>query len=110
MRVTSLPPTTMLARVGLVEAGDEAQRGRLAAAARPEQRDELALSEREVDALERRHGAEGAPQPSELDVRRHQRPIPTRTVRWPPRRPIRRIESIAAHVIMKLISVAAAAG
>ena len=40
----------------------------------------------------------------------HYLPIPTRTVRWPPRRPTRRIESIAAHVIPKLISVAAAAG
>ncbi len=46
----------------------------------------------------------------QLDVSGHQRPIPTRTVRWPPRRPTRRIESIAAQVIPKLISVAAAAG
>ena len=93
MRVTSSPPTRMLPRVGLVEARDEAQRRRLAAAARPEQRHELARLEREVDALERRHGAEGPPQPAQLDVGRHQRPIPTRTVRWPPRRPIRRIEA-----------------
>ena len=71
MRVTSSPPTRMLARVGLVEAGDEAQRRRLAAAARTEQRDELALLEREVDALEGRHVTEGSPQPPELDVGRH---------------------------------------
>ena len=75
----------------------------------PEQRNELARLEREVDPLERRDGAERAPQLLQLDVG-HYRPIPTRTVRWPPRRPIRRIESIAAQVIPKLISVAAAAG
>ena len=71
----------MLPGVGLVEAGDEPQRGRLAAAARPEQRHELARLEREVDALEGGHGAEGAPQLLELDVSGHYLPIPTRTVR-----------------------------
>ena len=71
MPVTSLPSTRMLPGVGLVEAGDEPQRGRLAAAARPEQRDELARAEREVDALEGGHGAEGAPQLLELDVGGH---------------------------------------
>ncbi len=97
------------ARIRLVESGNEAQRRRLAAAARAEQRHELAGLEGEVDPLERRHRPEGAPQLLELDVG-HYLPIPTRTVRWPPRRPTRRIESIAAHVIPKLISVAAAAG
>ena len=96
--------------VGLVEAGDEAQRRRLAAAARAEQRDELPRVEREVDPLERRDRAEGAPQLLELDVGGHQRPIPTRTVRCPPRRPISRIESMASQVMPKLNSVAAAAG
>ena len=57
------------ARVGLVEAGDEAQRRRLAAAARPEQRHELAGLEREVDPLQRGHRPEGAPELLELDVR-----------------------------------------
>ena len=43
--VMSLPSTTMRPCVGPVEAGDEAQRRRLAAAGRAEQREELALAE-----------------------------------------------------------------
>ena len=41
-----------------VEARDEAERGRLAAARRPEQRQELALAERDVDPVQRLDGAE----------------------------------------------------
>ena len=47
----SLPSTRIAARVGPVEACDEPQRGRLAAAGRAEQREELALAERDVDAV-----------------------------------------------------------
>ena len=98
-------------RVGPVEAGHEAQRRRLAAAARAEERYELALLEREVDALQRDDRPEGAVQALELEVRHPPYlPTPTRTVRCPPRRPMRSSESIAAHVMAKLMSVTAAAG
>ena len=73
------------ARVGAVEAGHEPKRGRLAAAARAEQRDELAGLEREVDALQRIDRPERAPQLLQLDVRHLTAPDPTRTVRLPPR-------------------------
>ena len=71
------------ARVWLVEARDEPEGGRLAATARTEQGDELARFEGEVDALQRGHGSERAPEPLELDVGvgGHYLPIPTRTVR-----------------------------
>ena len=45
-RVTSSPSTRMRARVGRLEAGDQPQHGRLAAAGRAEQRDDLALRDR----------------------------------------------------------------
>ena len=51
--VRSLPSTRMRPDVRAVEPGDEAQRGRLAAARRAEQRQELALAERDVDAFQR---------------------------------------------------------
>ena len=57
-RVMSLPSTRIAPGVGAVEAGDEAERGRLAAAARAEQGEELALLEREVDPVERDDVAE----------------------------------------------------
>ncbi len=67
--------------------------------------------EREVDALQRDDRPEGAVQALELEVRHAAYlPTPTRTVRCPPRRPMRSSESIAAQVIAKLISVTAAAG
>ncbi len=97
------------AGVGAVEARHEPQRRRLAAAARAEQRDELTRLEREVDSLQRVHRPERAPQLLQLDVG-HYRPIPSRTWRLPPRRPMRSSESIAAQVMPKLISDTAAAG
>ena len=42
-----------------LEAGDHAQRRRLAAAAGPEERDELAALDRELEVLDHRVGAEG---------------------------------------------------
>ena len=60
------------ARVGAVEAGDEPQRRRLAAARRPEQREELALAELDLDAVERLHGAEVAVEVLQFEVG-HQR-------------------------------------
>ena len=92
----------------MVEAGDEPQCGRLAAAGRSEQRDELALLELEVDPVERRHRAEHAPQAVDLEVR-HQR-APAISVRRPGRpRPTSRSENIAAQVIVKLRNDTAAA-
>ena len=40
------------ARVGLLEPGDEAQRRRLAGAGRPEQHDELAVGDREIEVVD----------------------------------------------------------
>ncbi len=47
-----------LAGVGALEAGDDAQQGRLARAARPQQGGETALGDLEVDVLERLEVAE----------------------------------------------------
>ena len=96
-----------------VEAGDEAQRGRLAAAGRAEQRDELALLEREVDARAARRPCPKArcrPWSSRYAIQRDLRgPDAHRFAAAPP--PDRASsESIAAQVIAKLISVTAAAG
>ena len=46
------------ARVGPLEPGGDAQRRRLAASAGPEQADQLAVAQREVEALERDRLAE----------------------------------------------------
>src|SRR5205814_257555 len=96
------------AGVGPVEAGHEPQRGRLAAARRPEQREELALLELEVDRVERDDRPEGPTDLSELEVR-HQWVAATCMGRTRRPRPSTRIPSIAAHVIPKLISDSAAA-
>jgi hypothetical protein len=53
--------------VGLLEAGDQAQRRGLAAAGRAEQREELALLDVERDLLDRLKGAEGLAHVVELD-------------------------------------------
>ena len=92
--------------VGPVEAGDEAERRRLAAPGGPEQGEELALREREIDPVERDHLAELAPQLLQLDVG-HQWPPPAPTG-LP--RPTSRSASIASQVMPKLISDTAAAG
>ena len=64
--VMSLPSTTI--RPGRpVEAGDEPQRRRLAAAPTAEQREELALLERDLDPVERDDVAERAVQALELE-------------------------------------------
>ena len=55
MCVTSWPPIKMRARVGLLEAGDHAQRRRLAAARRAEQRQQLARLDVEADVA---HGVD----------------------------------------------------
>src|SRR5581483_5114460 len=97
------------AAVRAVEAGDEPERGRLAAARRPEQRQELALSERDVDAVQRPDGAEVAMQVLQLE-KSHGRYLAPASWSCPPRRrPMKSRLSIAAHVIPKLINVKAAA-
>ena len=98
------------AGVGLVEAGDEAQRSRLAAPGRAEQRDELAR-------LRARGRSRAAPSPGRRRGRAAgARRAPSATAPdahgalAAALRPTRRSDSIAAQVIPKLISVAAAAG
>ena len=56
-RVTSLPPIAMLPAVGSSKPGDHAEHGRLAAARRPEEGDELAALDVEVEVLD--HGGVG---------------------------------------------------
>ena len=56
------------ALVGPVEARDEAQRGRLAAARWAEHRQELALAEGDVDAVQRLDGAEVAMEVLQLEI------------------------------------------
>ena len=93
----------------LVEPCDEPQRRRLAAAGRAEQRDELALLELEVDAVERGHGAEDAAQAPQLEEA-HRRPPGSGEIRPERPRPTTSSASIAAQVIAKLSSDTAAAG
>ena len=57
-----------LALVGLLEAGDHPQRRRLAAAARPEQREELALVDAQVERVHRDERAEPFRDSTELDI------------------------------------------
>ena len=88
-----------------VEAGDEPQRGRLAAPGRPEQREELALLEREARsrrARRRRRTRAAAVCSSTYAIS-----VPLRTGAGR-RRPTSSSDSIAAHVIPKLISDTAA--
>src|SRR5262249_12525226 len=96
------------ARVRPVEAGDEAQRRRLAAARRSEQRQELALAELDVDALERLEAAELTVKILEVEVR-HLAPAIT-ALRAPRLRPTRSSDNIAAQVMRKLSNVSAPAG
>ena len=55
--VTTSPPMRMRPRSRTLEPGDAAQRGRLAAAARPEQRDEFARPDGETDVVDGAHAA-----------------------------------------------------
>ena len=55
--------------LGMLEAGDRHQRRRLAAAARPEQREELALLDREADVVERALVAELLDEVLHVDLR-----------------------------------------
>src|SRR5205085_10452253 len=95
--------------VGTIEACDEAQRGRLAAAGGTEEREELALAERDVDAVERLHSAEVTVQVQQFEVGHQRAPVIT-APRVPRLRPTTRSDSIAAQVMPKLRRVIAAAG
>src|SRR3954451_2862491 len=95
--------------VGSIEAGDDAERRRLAAARRAEQRQELALAELDLDSVERLDGAEVAVEVLQLQ-KSHQRVAGTTAPRTPRLRPMSKSDAIAAHVIPKLIRVSAPAG
>ena len=56
------------AGVGALEAGDQPQQRGLAAAGRPQHRDQLAARDLEVDAGDRAHAAEGLDDASDRDV------------------------------------------
>src|SRR4029077_14112280 len=70
-----------LARTGMFEAGDDAQERRLAAAARPDARDELAALDVEADAAQRFEGAERFRQARDGKFCGHARPNPWSTAR-----------------------------
>src|SRR5262249_49942976 len=95
------------AGVGAVEAGDEPERRRLPASGRPEQRQELSLLERDVDAVQRDDRPERPPQLLELEVRHQRAPTTCACLGRP--RPTTRRPSIAAQTIRKLSSDSAAA-
>src|SRR5262249_12839708 len=57
------------ARARVLEAGDHAQGGGLAAAGRPDQHDELAVLDGKAQVAHRDHGAEALAQIDELDAR-----------------------------------------
>jgi hypothetical protein len=94
------------ARVGTVEAGDQAERGRFPASRRPEQGKELAGIELDLDPVQRHHRAERPTELPELKVR-HQR-VAAPAGRGRPR-PTNRSASIAAQTMRKLSSESAAA-
>ena len=79
-RATSCAADPHLAFVRPLEAGDQAQRRRLAAARRPEERQELARMHLEVERVDRHHVAEALRDPDELDVRRRRRRRPQGSV------------------------------
>ena len=108
MFVTSLPSMTTRPEVGVSKPGHDPERGRLPAAGRAEQGEELAGLERDVDLLDRREVAEFLVQLLQLEIR-HQRPATGATPR-PGRRPTKRIPSSASQVRPKLMIVRAAAG
>jgi len=56
------------ARIGLLEAGDDAEQRGLAGAGGAEERDELAGGHVEIDAVERREGAEGFAKVGNVDA------------------------------------------
>jgi hypothetical protein len=67
-----------LALVGVVQAREDPQQRRLAAARRADQRQELAVADLEVDAVEHARGAEALPDAGEGDRRhagQHRRPM-----------------------------------
>ena len=64
----SSPPSVTRAVVGLLEAGDDPQRRRLARARRAEQREELAVGDRQVDVVDRDDVAVGLPDSGDADV------------------------------------------
>ncbi len=54
---------------GAVQPGDQAQQGGLAAARRPQQRDEFAARDRQIDAIEHGRGAEALGDAANVEVR-----------------------------------------
>jgi hypothetical protein len=62
-----LPVDQERAAGGGLEAADQVEGDGLAAAARPQQREELALADLEVDAVQRHHGAEALAHVAQLD-------------------------------------------
>ena len=99
------------ARVGVLEAGDHAQRRRLAAAGRPEEGDELAALGGEDEVLDRGEGAELL-----LDVGQLQEAHACLAHQWAPpisirvrvSRPMKAMAIIASQVSPKLMSATAA--
>jgi hypothetical protein len=68
-RVGDVAPVEQDASIGrLLEAGDEAQGRRLAAARRAEQREELAAGDAEVEVIDRRHVGEVLRQFDQLNL------------------------------------------
>ena len=84
--------------VGAVEAAEQAQRGRLAAARRAEQRDQLAGLDVEVELVECDERAEAARQALEVDGDCAHMSLPTRA-RDEPRLPMNVIAKSSSQVI-----------
>ena len=65
--LTTWPSNSSSPPLGMVDTGKDEQAGRLAAAGRPEQRDELAVGDLEVHAGDHCHVAEALDDVAELD-------------------------------------------